>query len=477
LGLPVPSGVSIEYDTLNETVVLRWEPADTSLIDGFNIYRSSNGRNFALYSDLPLPETTTTFSDSNVETGTVYEYRIVSRNRAGEESRFVDFESDSIEAVPSRLVTTTLNWSITENPASIFDTVTLIVRYSNPTRRIRKVEWYEGEYTGELCSPVKVKDDSSLSGFDTLQYQWKTHGDKLITLRSIDDAGMELTLQLMVNILLDPPTVMAGTDTAVGLNDTFFVHFSGSDIMGTIVQYRIDLDGNGTFDDSSSTEGTATGYTGSSDSGAITVIVEAEDDDGNTARDTMRCTILLFQPVLTLRGDTVISINDSFYVYYNATDSVGNVVGYRFDIDNDGQFDDSSTAPGMFFLKSSSIPETRYIVVQAEDDDGNRTSDSVRIMVVQGIPVANAGNPIVPAASGDTVTLKGRGVDRYGLGIVRYEWDIGNTSNFVECEKGITDVIIPDLSEPDSIVCIFRVTDDDDNVDQDTCIITIDQTE
>ncbi|MBN1577982.1 MAG: fibronectin type III domain-containing protein [Chitinispirillaceae bacterium] len=214
-GVPAPGGLTIGYDTLNEAVLLTWNPLDTSLIDGFNVYRALKGENFSLITTTPLPETAKGFINHSVKIDTTYEYRVVARNKAGEESRLVDIEADTVVTVSRSEVITTIEWGTTgtiNDTASVGDTVGIVVGYSNPTRVIRKVLWYIGEYTGELAIPVKEKTDSSLSGNDTLNYRWDTHGSKLVTVRIFDDGGVEWMQRFLIKVLDYVQPVKAGSE-------------------------------------------------------------------------------------------------------------------------------------------------------------------------------------------------------------------------------------------------------------------------
>ncbi|MBN1306311.1 MAG: hypothetical protein JXA18_00235, partial [Chitinispirillaceae bacterium] len=257
-GVPAPRGLIVGYDTLNETVLLKWDAMDTALVDGFNIYRAIEGENFSLLTKTPLPDTATGYADGSVEIDTVYEYRVVARNRAGEESRLVDIEDDIVKTVSCSEVTTTVSWAILGtigDTASIGDTVGIVVTYSNPTRVIREVAWYiDGSDTA-----IEKNVDSSLSGSDTLMYQWDEAGGKRVNIIITDDAATQWCDSFWVAVVADSPVAQVGTDTTVSINDTFFVDFNGSDRFGAIIKYRIDLDGDGTYDDSASENGRLTG--------------------------------------------------------------------------------------------------------------------------------------------------------------------------------------------------------------------------
>ncbi len=94
-GIPTVKGLSLSYDTLKQIVTLSWNQADTSLIQGYNIYRThadSTGNpaqlNAAVISD-------TVFRDSTALQDNAYTYQVKSVDRNGNEgllSRGADVE-------------------------------------------------------------------------------------------------------------------------------------------------------------------------------------------------------------------------------------------------------------------------------------------------------------------------------------------------------------------------------------------------
>jgi hypothetical protein len=84
-GIPTPKGLSLTYDTLKQIVTLTWNQADTSLIQGYNVYRThsdSTGQpvqfNSAILTD-------TTFSDSTALQDQTYTYQVKALDKDGNE--------------------------------------------------------------------------------------------------------------------------------------------------------------------------------------------------------------------------------------------------------------------------------------------------------------------------------------------------------------------------------------------------------
>ncbi len=219
-GIPGPTGLTVSYDTLRQTVNLAWTGADTSLIAGYNVYRAVKGQNLSLITQSPLPDTVTTYRDSTVSVGNTYAYTVVSF-RAGQESPKAAIPADTMDVVSSSLVTTTFSWNLNNtisDTASINDTVRVCLTYANPTRKLVKIVWY----ADSLNSPVvRQKSDSSLTGNDTLAYWWKQAGNKKIFARATDGAGTVWTDSVSVIIIQDAPVIaFLSADTSVNHGGT-----------------------------------------------------------------------------------------------------------------------------------------------------------------------------------------------------------------------------------------------------------------
>jgi uncharacterized protein (TIGR02145 family) len=219
-GVPGPTGLTVSYDTLRQTVILAWTGADTSLIAGYNVYRTIVGQNFSLITQTPLPDTVTTYRDSTVSVGTTYAYMVVSL-RAGQESPKVAIPGDTMKVLSSSLVTTTFTWNLNNtisDTASINDTIKACITYANPTSKVVKIVWYVDSSNSPV---VKQKSDSSFTGKDTLLYSWKQEGNKKIFVKATDEAGTVWTDSTIVAIVQDVPVIaFLSADTIVNHGGT-----------------------------------------------------------------------------------------------------------------------------------------------------------------------------------------------------------------------------------------------------------------
>jgi hypothetical protein len=464
-GIPSPKGFILSYDTLNQTVLLSWKAMDTSLIDGFNIYRATSGQNFSLLTQTPLLDTTLLFKDQTIGIGTFYEYRVVARRSSGEESRLIDLPNDTIRPVSRSLVTMTLKKTFgntISDSASINDTILFCLNYSNPTRTISQMAWS----IDSLTNIVKTARDSSLTGNDTLAYFWKKPGLHSINIQVTDNAGTVWNDSFRIRIVQDIPGVTIQGAATVPINTSISLNAQVYQAFGSIVAYRWDNGITPGFDDS----------TGSSLSfkylaeGSYIVKLEVMDDDSNTAIATKTISVTNDAPIITGLKDTTISINDTVSFAVNTTDNNGIIQRYYWYFgDGNAKQDDTTTTP----IISHAFPATAMrcsVNVTVADSFGKLACKSAVVNVVVDAPVANAGRDTTVSIK-DTVRLHGIATQMFGT-ITKWEWDIGNTKTFTTVSSGDTEIIVSSM-ENANYRCVLRITDDDRNQNNDTMIIHI----
>lgn len=87
-GIPTPRGLTISYDTLRQIVTLIWRKADTTLVNGYNVYRRNVDSNTVLERINPSLVTDTVYVDSTVKQGFTYEYQLKAVDKSANEGLF-----------------------------------------------------------------------------------------------------------------------------------------------------------------------------------------------------------------------------------------------------------------------------------------------------------------------------------------------------------------------------------------------------
>lgn len=466
---PVPRGVTVSYDTLTGRATLRWRRVSVKDLVGYVVYRSitSGGEPTRLTTGFVKD---TSYVDTLFEAATDtadkgYVYRLKSQDAFGSLSTAYSM-AVAVKAVSPMRIRTTFAWKRSGSQgdsASVRDSVTAVVTFSNPSRKIRKLALY----VDAKIVPVAFRQDSLFSGTDSIKVTSAVPAKKMIHVEATDDAGAAWWDSLAVRFVVDAPVANAGADTQAGIHTKVRFSGSASQVFGAIVLYKWDFDGDGAFDDSGST---GTAYHVYSRAGDFQAKLLVRDDDGNEGIDQRTVTVVNRAPAVTsIRPDTTVTILDPVAFHGAGTDSDGTVISHAWDFDGDGVFDTSSSA-AIVATRNYPKPGIYSAIYRVTDDDGKSGLGTVKITVLQDIPTADAGKDTVVSIK-DLVRLRGKATDKYGT-IVSWAWDIGNTKSFTAASKGDTGVTAPATAAA-AWLCILKVTDDDGNVDLDTVSISV----
>ena len=328
----------------------------------------------------------------------------------------------------------------------------------------------------QVTFSCEATDDGSVIG-----YKWKfgggdwietSTGDTVVRTPSIagtwvcsllvtDDDG-EITRKVVnVKVESHPPKVTAVSDVqTTGFNDP--VAFTGNATdNGTVALYEWKF---GTDDWVAVTEGDTTAKS-PFNSGEWMCILRATDDDGETACDTVKISVVSHPPVVT------------------ASSNVG-TTGFNDPVEFSGTASDNETGLHYFWkfgsedwVESQVITVTRnapftagtwVCSLKVTDADGETGYAQVAVGVESSPPtVAAAGTPLSTGLN-DPVTLSVTATDDGA--IVKYEWKLGG-SDWLTASGNDTIVYTP--SVPGTWVCSLRVTDDDGEQRSDKVSITV----
>jgi hypothetical protein len=182
-------------------------------------------------------------------------------------------------------------------------------------------------------------------------------------------------------------------------------------------------------------------------------------------------TTITGMPLPHAGSDTTVSIGDTVLLHGSGEDTLGRIVSMQWDIGNTGTFGATETGDTLL-IAPDTVNDSFICVFRITDNDSNASFDTLNVSVVQDLPLANAGSDTA-VGRGDTIHLRGSGsTDGFGR-IVTYEWDIGNTGNFIQVSTGDTDVLAPDTFRFDGYECVLRVTDDDGGSSVSTKIVCV----
>lgn len=251
-------------------------------------------------------------------------------------------------------------------------------------------------------------------------------------MRVTDDDALTAMDTAVYNVLLDPPTVRVSEDTlTVSIKDTVTLDAMASDKLGSIVLYEWSCGNSGVAGNrfvSSTSTPRYTAVMPSSPVNGYLCIVRVTDDDGNTASDTTKISVLLDPPTVKVSKSSV-TARPGFPLNLNATatDWLGYIAKREWSCGAPSEivgnwkkvsdYDTTWTTP----KNPSAI---YYCVARATDDDGNMASDTVRVSFTTEVPLITVDNDLIYVLPGTSTELTAR-VNKAWQGIKRYTWTCG----------------------------------------------------
>lgn len=282
-----------------------------------------------------------------------------------------------------------------------------------------------------------------------------------------------------VQVKRDVPSLTVANKSGAAVNTPIVFSPKATQEFGSIVMFKFDLDGDGSWDDSLPGPflGTAVDLPSQSAAfakeGEFKVRFLVRDSEGNEATAEVTVDIGNQPPeVVAKSGDTLVSIDDLVPLLAKVRDAEGKVALVGWDYDGDGKLDDSVKADDSEAVikggRKYSKPGRHVATLYATDDAGKTGVDSVIVLVVLDPPTADMG-PDISVIAGSPVAFSVKGTDKFGT-IAKREIRIGSGS-FINLGKQDTSIVVP--GDSGKVQVIGRVTDDDDNPAEDTMVVTL----
>lgn len=287
------------------------------------------------------------------------------------------------------------------------------------------------------------------------------------------------TAESRVTVKRDAPVLTISSKTGAAVNAPITFSPKATQEFGSIVMFKFDLQGDGSWDDS--LPGPFLGATvdlppqtaSYPKEGKVKARFLVRDSEGNETIAEANIEIGNQPPeTVSKSNDTLVSINDLVPFEAKVKDLEGKVALVGWDFDGDGKLDDSvkADAPeatiktGRKFAK----PGKHVAYLIATDDAGKSGLDSVRVLVVLDPPEADIG-PDITVITGSPVAFSVKGKDKFGA-IAKREIKVG-AGAYLNLGKQDTTIVVP--GDTGKIEVIGRVTDDDGNADEDTMYVTL----
>ena len=256
------------------------------------------------------------------------------------------------------------------------------------------------------------------------EHAFEDDGSFAVSLTVTDDNGAQHTTTAEVVIAnLHPIAQLVTEMSTLSTGEAFRLDASGSidpSPSGSIARYEWDLDGDGTFDETTTSPTLSHAY---DDDGTHEVLVRVTDDDGAVAlSDPLSVRSTNRPPQIDRIAWTPEAPTDDMEVHFSATvsDPDGEITQWFWDLGNETVVTASSPA-------AEFSDDGRYtILLTVQDDDGARSDPfSVEVIVENAPPVARFA---VATLDGRCVVFDARGsYDPSPTGeILHVAWDFGD---------------------------------------------------
>lgn len=306
-GIPAVTGLRVVLDTATGTATLSWNSSTYGKLEDYIVYRLTINDDAPAFAPVLGRTRDTVFVDSLRNQIEEDDFRVQYRVRIKDRAENVGLSSEPLElhVPPVGMVRTALTYlreGTREGKASIKDSVRYIVRYDNPTRKIKTLRWSADGYPeiGGTVSP------SARKGADTLSLLPKSPLSTLVRIQLIDEAGAETTRAESLIVFADPPVAHPTGRTATRRApenilhpaDTLTLVAGATDGFGHIVKREWDIGNRGTFVEVE--KGDTTLLPDSLGFFTREYVLRVTDDDGQVGLDTL---VARFMPYRDLQSN------------------------------------------------------------------------------------------------------------------------------------------------------------------------------
>ena len=248
----------------------------------------------------------------------------------------------------------------------------------------------------------------------------------------------------------------------LGFATVSFSAAGSADEDGTIEKYEWDLNGDGTFEKTTTTPRTSGRY---SETGALTVKVRVTDDDG--AKDVASLALTAHRaPAARITSSAPVAVVGQGLSFTSASTDDNGIASLEWDMDGDGSFE--RTGP----QQSTSFGTTgpHKVTLRATDVLGAKSTTSVTVRVHRAPTALIVTQPPAPVVNRPT-TLDGSRSSDDGT-IAKYEWDLNGDGTFETSTAAVPRATTTFTATGPAKVGL-RVTDGDGATDQTTLTLQV----
>ncbi len=283
-------------------------------------------------------------------------------------------------------------------------------------------------------------------------------------------AGTPNPVVIPTLLAIDPRLPAVGTQQSQALPDLLggLVSFSAAgstDEDGSIVKYEWDLDGNGSFEKTTTAPTTSRRYTAPT---TLTVRVRVTDNDGGKATDTMPLTAHR-APAARITASKAVAVAGESLTFTSASTDDNGIASLEWDMDGDGTFE--RTGPQQATSFGTTGPHK--VSLRVTDTLGAKSTTIATVRVHRAptaLIVTQPPNPVV----NQPTTLDGSRSSDDGT-IAKYEWDLNGDGTFETSTAAVPQATTTFATTGPRTVGL-KVTDGDGATDQTTLRVQVSAT-
>lgn len=357
----------------------------------------------------------------------------------------------------------TVSLSATPNPAQALVPVALSATASDPDPggSITKYEWdLDGDGTYETDTGVVPATSTTFA----------VAGTYTVRVRVTDADGATATdsvpvLVQPVGATNQPPTASLSVPGVAVVNQPVTLDAGGSsDPDGSITKYEWDFNGDGTYDQTTTTSTVSHSF---SALGQVTVGVRVTDDGvptPATATTTAKLNVVLAPNPGTVTASLPNTVSLNRTVTFTDTgandpNAGGSITKYEWDLDGDGTYE-TNTGTTSSASRSYSTNGTRTVRVRVTGSAGATAVATYNLVAADQLPSVALSVTPNPATVGQPVTLSAAGSSDPDGTVVAYDWDLDGNGSY-ETPGGASPTYTYSYPNVGSIIVGVRVTDND----------------